>query len=508
MLSNLLQTSITAVDTLMIGRLGPIPIAAVGMGNTLRMFLLITVLSVSGGAMSLVAQAKGSRDKKRLSFVTRQGIISGLLLSIILGGIGILVAHPLLNLLNQGGEQVAVDIGTQYVMILFGGAPILVLNIVCDRIMQGAGDMLRPLLLTFILLSLNVAFNYLFIFGWGPIPAMGVNGAAIGTLLARGLILLYVLWLFHSGKNVIHLLPGSWMPKWSMIRDILSIGVPSGIQGIFRHASNLLLIGLATATSLGTYGAAVLAIGVQVEQLLVQPVVGINVAATSLVGQDLGRWQPEAAYVKGIITTLMGVLFLSICIGPLLFFAQDVIRVFDPSVHPLVLRGGLSYFHITLWALPISALGIILTGSLRGAGDTQPAMYSAIINRSLLQIGVGWLLAFPLGMGYRGIWVGLATGRCVDSLFLAYFWYKRKWKWVALRKTPIYRKFLSHLSPQQLESYLLEVRAPMMKIAGVQELLENNRVRYSDGQIEKSIAFDLEAGEWIEIFTDRLKKNP
>ena len=500
MLSNLLQASISVIDTLMIGRLGPLPIAAVGMGNTLRFFLLITVLSVSGGAMSLAAQSRGSRDKKRLSFVTRQGILSGLMLSIILGLFGVFLARPILSLLNQGGEIEAVPMGTAYVQVLFLGAPFLVLNIVCNRIIQGAGDMITPLLMTFSMLLLNILFNYLFIFGWEIIPAFGVVGAAYGTVLARGILVLFTLWLFHSGRNVVQLLPGSWKPDRAMITDILSIGVPSGIQGIFRHASNLFLIGLATATTLGTYGAAVLAIGVQVEQLIVQPVVGINVAATSLVGQDLGRWQPEAAYQKGILFSILGVGFMVICIIPILLFPSATIYLFDPSLHPRVLEGGISYFNLTLWALPLSAIGIIMTGAMRGAGDTQPAMYSAILNRSLLQLGVGWVLAFPLGLQYAGIWLGLSAGRIIDSIFLGVFWYRRNWKWVALRKTTIYREYLVQLPHKELHEFLEQVRGPTMKVAGTQEIVSKNEVTYIRGKWELRVAFS--GKEWKILAKD------
>jgi len=310
MLSNLLQTVIAAIDMIMVGQLGPIQIAAVGLANTLRLFILITLLSVAGGAISMIAQAKGSRDKQQMSLVTRQSIVSGLLMSLILGIVGYILSEPLLNVMNQGGEQEAVVIGTEYLHVLFLGTPFLVLNIIVNKLMQGAGDTFTPLLLTITLVLLNVIFNYLFIFGWWFIPAFGVVGAALGTILARVILVGFSLWLFHSGKNIIHILSGTWRPNWQVIKDILSIGVPSGIQGIFRHASSLFIIGIVTATSLGTYGAAVLGIGLQVEQLIAQPIVGLNVAATALIGQDMGKWQVEAAYQKGNLMTKVVCLIL------------------------------------------------------------------------------------------------------------------------------------------------------------------------------------------------------
>ena len=492
MLSNLLQTLITVIDTIMIGQLGPIPIAAVGMANTLRLFILILLLSVAGGAISLMAQAKGSRDKRQMSFVARQAIVSGLMISVVLGLIGYFLAYPLLDLMNQGGEQEAVTLGTAYLKILFLGTPFLVLNIITNKLMQGAGDMITPLLITIAVVLLNVLFNYLFIFGYGPIPAYGVTGAALGTILARALLLIFTFWLFLSGKNVIHILAGSWKPHKQMIQDILAIGVPSGIQGVFRHASNLIIIGIVTATSLGTYGAAVLAIGMQIEQVIAQPIVGMNVAATSLIGQDLGKWQTQQAYEKGIILTIMGCIAMTIFVLPAYFYAPQIIGLFDPSGHPLILEGGISYFRYTLIALVFSAVGIILTGTLRGAGDTKPAMYSAIINRNIVQLGVAYVLAFPFGMGYIGAWFGIIVGRVLDSLVMSYIWWKQKWQKVALEKTNIFRTHLQYLSSDNLQRYLEEVRSPMMKVSGTLEKVSAEKVVYKQGDLHKVIRFEKE----------------
>lgn len=489
MLSNLLQGAITVIDTIMIGRLGPIPIAAVGMGNTLRLFLLILVLSVAGGAISLIAQAKGSRDPQRMSVVTRQALLSGFLLSILLGIIGYLIAAPALNILNQGAELSAVELGVAYLHILFLGTPFLILNVISNKLMQGAGDTVTPLLITIAVLVLNIFFNYVFIFGWAFVPAFGVVGAALGTILARAIMLGFTFWLFYSGKNVVQILEGTWRPNWLFIKDILAIGVPSGIQGIFRHGSNLLMIGLVTATSLGTYGAAVLTIGLQVEQIIYQPIVGMNVAATTIIGQDMGKWQPRIAYQKGYLLMTLGILATLLLVIPFYFFIPEVVHLFDPSAHPAILEGSISYFKITLLASVFAAAGIIFTGTLRGAGDTQPAMYSAIINRSLFQIGIGWYLAFPMAMGYIGIWISIVIGRFLNGLMLLYFWWRQRWVQTALEKTTIYRTHLKHLSEKKLQEYLSEIRSPLMAEKGMMEQVEAKKVRYLSPTIDKTIYF-------------------
>ena len=494
MLSNLLQTVIPAIDMVMVGQLGPMSIAAVGMANPLRLLVLITLLSVAGGAISLIAQAKGSRDKKRMSLVTRQAIVSGLMLSFILGTIGYLLSEPMLGLINQGGEMEAVVLGTEYLHVLFLGTPFLVLNIIVNKLMQGAGDTVTPLILTLSLVFLNVGFNYLFIFGWGFIPAFGVVGVALGTIIARVILVIFGLWLFHSGKNIIQILPGTWQPNWQLIKDILSIGVPSGIQGVFRHGSNLIIIGIVTATSLGTYGAAVLGIGLQVEQLIAQPIVGLNVAATALIGQEMGKWQINSAYQKGNLMTLLGIVIMAIFTIPVYFFAQEIIQIFDPSGHPKIMEGGLSYFKITLFSLVFSAFGIMFTGILRGTGDTKPAMYSAIFNRNIIQLGFSWLLAFPLGMGYIGAFLGIIIGRMLDAILMSYFWLKRGWVKVALEKTAIYRTHLQYLSKENLQKYLKEVRGPLMAHTGTLEIVEVDKVIYQ--REGKRDVFEFENGSF------------
>lgn len=214
MLTNLLESLVSVVDVFMVGRLGPIAIAAVGMSSTIRLMVLVLVLSVAAGAMSLIAQAKGARDPQQMSLVTRQAISSGFLLSLGLTVIGLTLTMPLLNLANSGGEPEAVELGAQYLRILFLSTPFMVLNVVTARLMQGAGDTVTPLILSGSLNLLNIVLNYALIFGPGPLPAYGVAGAAMGPCPRAG-------W-------------ASWRPSSSSIQDTMwstSCLAPTGRTG-------------------------------------------------------------------------------------------------------------------------------------------------------------------------------------------------------------------------------------------------------------------------------------
>ena len=489
-LTNLLQASMTVIDTIMIGRLGPEALSAVGMGNMIRLLVLISILSVSGGAMSLMAQARGGRDPYRMSFVTRQSLISGLLLSFVITLIGLIISKPLLQFMSSDNSAEIVRLGSEYLFVIFLATPFITTNFTINRLMQGAGDTTTPFYLSILLLVLNIGFNYIFIFGYGIIPAYGIVGAAYGTMLSRFILSLIGIAILYSGKNIVKVLKGSWKPDRTLVKDILAIGVPSGVQGVFRHGSNIIIMSLVTASSLGSLGAAALAICTQVESLVAYMAVGLNVAGTAIVGKELGRWQPDQAYNKGSILIYLGFGMMAILIIPILIFDREIITLFDPSATAEIIKGSLSYLNTNTYFLPISAFGILITGTLRGAGDTKPAMISSIFGRNLTSLILGYIFAFPMGMDFVGIWYGVIVGRFVDAIYLWYVWRSRKWQMFALKKTEVYRKHLKNLSEKKLSTFLADYRSPQMAIPSTIEIVNEDNITYQ--RPHESIVVSLE----------------
>ena len=478
-LANLMQSFVNIVDVFMAGRLGPIEIAAVGMGNTVRMLVLVAVLSVTAGSMALAAQAKGARDPTRLSFVTRQSLSLTVLLALVLSIIGWFAAEPLLGFLNSDGDPRAVALGTTYLQILFVGTIFLVGNFSINSLMQGAGDTVTPLYLSGGINVLNILFNYLFMFGPGPLPEFGVAGAAMGTVCARAIGVGAGLAIFYSGKNVIRLLPGSYLPDWRMFGDILAIGVPSGLQGVVRNSAQLLVLRIITSTAAGTYGAAALAIGLQIESLAFMPGLAISVAATSLVGQALGAWQVEEARAEGNVALALGVVTMTTLAVPLFVFAPALVRLFEPSAHPTVISAGTSYIRINMLAQPILAFAMVLNGALRGAGNTRPGLVGTVLGRWIVAVPLAYVLALPLGVGVAGVWWALFAGTTVQALYVWVRWRRGRWVGVALHKTPLYRRHLRGL-PEAVQARFLEtVRTPLMALEDATEHLTPEGVVYT-----------------------------
>ena len=477
-LTNLLTTLVNIVDVFMVGRLGSVEIAAVGMANSVRLVVLVVILSVTAGSMALAAQAKGARDPVRLSFVTRQSLSLTVLIAAVLTLLGWFISEPVLSFLNSGGDPKAVELGTSYLQLLFLGTIFLTLNFAMRSLMQGAGDTVTPLYLSGSVNLLNIFFNYLFIFGPGPLPELGVTGAALGTVLARFLGMVAGFIIFYSGKNVIRLLPGSYLPDWHMFRDILGIGVPSGLQGLVRTTAQLLVIRIVTATPAGTFGAAALAIGLQIESLAFMPGLAINVAATSLVGQSLGRWQPDEARTRG--NAAIGLVVLVMCVigVPLLVFAPQLVVLFDPSAQPTVVSAGTSYIRVQSVGLATLAVAMVTNGALRGAGDTRPGLVGNLLGRWLTVVPLAYVLALVLDFGVVGVWLALVIGTAVSGLYVFVRWRSRRWLDVALRGSEVYRQHLKHLPPDKQRAFLSELKTPLMLLPEAVEKVTDEGVTY------------------------------
>ena len=461
-LANSLQSLTNVTNIFFAGRLGPVEIAAIGMSNSVNMLLLVAFMSITAASMALAAQAKGARDPEQLSGVAHQSISLGVIMWVILGSIGIAFAGPILTFLNGGGDPLAVEMGSVYLQIMFAGLIFMVLNLTISSLMQGAGDTVTPLWIAVFMNVINVILNYVFMFGFGPVPAMGVPGAALGTVLSRAIAAGIGIWVMYSGRNIVRLGLASYRPSMTAFREILAIGIPSGLQGIVRNTSQLFVIRIVTATAAGTLGASALAVGLQIESLAFMPGLAISVAATSVVGQALGAWQKQDARHRGNAAILLGVLIMSVIAVPLIIWAPQVMRLFDPTANEVLLSAGASYIRINGLALPFLAFSMIGNGALRGAGDTTPGMWGAIMSRWIIVVPISWFLALRLGWGVEGVWWALAAGTVFQAVFVQWNWQSPRWLRINLEKSRLYRLHLSRMPLERAHHFLDKVKAPLM----------------------------------------------
>ncbi|HHY09854.1 MAG TPA: MATE family efflux transporter, partial [Firmicutes bacterium] len=294
---NLLHTMVGIVDTAMVGRLGAASLAAVGLGNQIFNIGLTVFAALATGSTALVARHIGAREPKQAGEVARQSLILGVFVSGTVMLLLLFTAKDLLGFLFRRTEAAVLELGASYVRIV---ALVVIFNyflIVINAILRGAGDTKTPMRITALVNVINIIGNTIFIYGVGPIPALGVAGAALGTAVAQacGGVLAFIVLLRNEALGIS--LADSFWPDSAIIRRIANIGIPAGVeQGIMRVGQ---LFYTMVVSSLGTVAYAAHQVALNAESLSFMPGAGFATASTTLVGQNLGALRPADAEESG-----------------------------------------------------------------------------------------------------------------------------------------------------------------------------------------------------------------
>jgi putative MATE family efflux protein len=408
----------------MLAKLGADILAGLGMANQISMMMLILVFGITTGTMALVARARGARDASMASHILRQSLLLALVQSAVIGLLGFVSAPWLMRAL--GAEGVSADAGTLYLRILLVGLAFNSVDFTLASTLRGVGDSMTPLRINLGVVVLNITISALLIFGPGPLPALGVAGAAIGSIGSRAVGMVWGWVLLRGGRSGFQWKPGSWSPDRKMIRRIMKIGVPSAVEVFIRSGSSIALIGAVARTGAGTSAVAAYTVGMQVEMFSRVPSMGIGTAATSLVGQRMGAGDPASAERVGWVASGMGVVLLGV-LGLFMFvLAGPLAAAF--SNDPATARATEDYLRTMALAQPMCALSTVVAGALRGGGDTRFPMWVAFLGGWVFLIPAVWVVGVQLAWGPRAIWLLLAVYHTLFAALLAWRFWAGRWK--------------------------------------------------------------------------------
>jgi putative MATE family efflux protein len=347
--------------------------------------------------------------------------------SAVLGLSGAALAPWLMQAL--GAEGAAAEAGTLYLRIMLLGLACTTVDFTLANTLRGVGDSMTPLRINIVVVVLNIAGTALLVFGFGPIPALGIAGSAAASLSARAVGVSWAWARLRGGRSGFQWEPGSWSPDRSTIRRILNIGVPSAVEVLIRSASSVALMGVVARTGPGTAAVAAHTIGLQIEMASRVPGVGMGTAAMALVGQRMGAGDPRAAERIGWLASAMGAALLGVLGLCMLLLAGPLSRTFIDD--PAAARLTADYLRTLALAQPLFALGTIVAGALRGGGDTRFPMWAAIVGGWLFMLPAAWLLGVHMGWGPRAVWVVQALNYAMFAGLLT--WRFRKGGWKAIR---------------------------------------------------------------------------
>jgi MATE family multidrug resistance protein len=408
------------VDTVMVGRLGPEAIGAVGIGSSLFMTLAIFGMGLLLGLDTLVSQAYGAGQLEECHRWLLTGVILGLIVAppmMVLGSAGIASLHL------WGFPPEVLDLTVPYLRILLWSLLPLLLYASFRRYLQATG-LVRPI--TFVLVTanlINAAINWLLIFGRLGLPAMGTRGAAWATLLSRiymaaGLAATIV---WHEPGSRLGIRRLSWTIEWRRLGRLVRLGFPAASQltlelGVF--SATTALAGRLDAISLAAHQ-----IVLNFASLTFMVPLGMASAGAVRVGHAIGRRDTDGAVRAGWTALAVGIGFMASAAALFLLVPRTLLHIF--TADSTVIGVGISLLVVAAIFQPFDGLQGVATGVLRGAGDTRTPMLTNLAAHWTFGLPVGYALCFWAGWGVIGLWIGLALGLIAVSLVLLRVWVGR-----------------------------------------------------------------------------------
>lgn len=398
-LANILQVAYQLTDMYWVGKLSAEASAAVALSFPIT-FLMVAIgsgLAIAGSV--LIAQYMGRGEERAMNHVTAQTLLMVMTISIILSTVGYALSEPIMRFMGAAPE--VLPLAVQFIRITFIGFIFVFGFFVYQSLMRGLGVVQVPMLIVLLTVILNFALDPLFIYGRGPIPAMGAGGAAMATLLTQALATVIGFVLLFSGKHGLHPRLSDFRPDWAVIYKTFKLGLPASVDQGTRALNYALMTQL--VAHFGTVALAAYGIGTRILTFVVIPAMGLSMATTTLVAQNLGAGKLERAEETNLLANLLSFLAPSIG-GVLLFvFAKPLATVFVPRSPEAIAE---SAHFIRILSLPLGFVGVQFTisGTLRGAGNTLAAMVLTMIAAWVLQFPLAYVLSHHTSLGLDGIW--------------------------------------------------------------------------------------------------------
>ncbi len=418
-LSQLGHIMVSVFDSLMVGQIGTVPLAAASLGNSIFMIVMVFGFGVSFSITPLIAAAEGRKNYTRISLLLLNGLFSNLLLGILLFVVGYFLS-PYITYLNQPAE--VVKLAVPYINVLFLSMVPLMIFQAFKQFAEGLSFTKQSMYITIFANALNIGLNYVLIWGKLGFPEMGMVGAAWATLISRvimavmmGIFVLYAnrFEIFRRFITFRHL-------SFIHMYRIFKLGLPISGQMLFEMGAfsfSAIMIGWLGAKELAAHQ-----IAINVASVTYMMASGIAAAATIRVGNQKGLRNFRAMRMAGLSSFAMGAIFMTVS-GLLMVLGNDLIPMLyidDPEVIRIA-----SYLLIIAALFQISdGVQVVGLGALRGLEDVRIPGLISLIAYWVIGLPVGYVLCFKAGFGVNGIWTGLLVGLSVAAVLL--FWRFRR----------------------------------------------------------------------------------
>lgn len=427
MLGNVLTSVYGIINMIWVGRLlGHEAVAAVAVSLPIIMLMPAFLIGLGMATNVLIAQAFGRKDTAMLKKILANSFFSSILFCLLISIIGLLFRRQLIELVHAPAE--IQEMALSYLTIMMAMMVFQFFINWMNGMLRGLGDATTVVKILIMLTVFNIVFVPLFISGIGPLPPLGVAGAAWGTALAAvsTCVIGYIYLLRFNPYINMH--NWDYSLDWHIIREVFVIGVPASLQMMVISLSGVIIITL--VNSYGTAVTAAFGIGMQIDMLATIPFMSIAMAATTIAGQNLGAQKLDRVFQTLRISVLFGLAVALVCTVMLLIFPDYIGAIFlKESVEKAsVLNIVREYYHWMAFIFPCFAVTFAIQGVLRSAGVTMPLLVLSFIAMFVIRIPLAYGLAGPCGFKQDGIWMAMLMSSALAVLLNWLYYKKGTWK--------------------------------------------------------------------------------
>lgn len=434
MLQNAIGGLQGVIDHAMVGHyVGLAGNAAIGVSIQIFILVIVFIASVFSGMGVLVARFAGANDAEAVNRTVWQAFIVALFMSVaVLAPLGYALAPWLLTLVNAAPEVQAQAL--PYLRIMFATNIGMMLFFMMSGALRAAGDAQTTLRMGVAMTIMNIVFNVVFIGGYGPVPAMGTAGAAIGTALASGIVGIVLIWLMFSGRLVVRFHRGmSFKPDWKVIRELFRFGLPTGVQGIAMNIAGVMMLGFIGSLQHSAAAQAAYAVAyTELFSLITWTSVGLMGATAAVTGQNLGAGKPDRAALTPRVASRIG-LTVALIVGILFITVPDALL----GVFALTDGVGSALGKQLLAFLAVSGffvtVALTYSGALQGTGDTKSPLYISIASQVIVPVGLCTILSATVGLQAWHIWTAIVLGHFTRASLSVWRFGHGHWRTIDVR---------------------------------------------------------------------------
>ena len=417
-----MESLFAIADIFWVSRLGADAVATVGLTESLMALVYSVAFGLSMGATAVVARRVGEGDFAAAAVAGGQVLLLSIGLSVGIGIAGVIWGRQLLELM--GASAGVIEIGADFTRIMLGSSITVILLFALNAVFRGAGDAVTAMRSLWIANFANIVLGPIFIFGVGPVPAMGVTGAAVATTIGRSIGVVYQLALLFSRSGRLQLRLGHLVPQRQVIEGLLRVSSTGTFQTLLETASWLGLVRI-----LSTFGSLALAgytIAMRIAIFALLPSFGMANAAATLVGQNLGAGKPDRAARAVWVVGFYNFLFLGVVGVFFTAFPEPIARFFTSE--PAELAYAVSCLRIVALGFLFYAYGMVLVQAFNGAGDTRTPTLLNLLCFWFFKIPAAYALALSFGLGPNGVFISITAAYSLLAVLAVLLFRRGNWK--------------------------------------------------------------------------------